>query len=172
VADYIIRLGAAAGPHAPTIESPMLGENREAVIGRLSALVAALEARASSVRIAADEFCNSLSDIEAFADRRAAHLIQIKMPDLGGVDQSIEAVRACHERGLLALLGGSCNETDWSSRLTVHIVLAMEADLIYNKPGFGVDEGHMVVHNEMARTLALLNASGVATAAMNPAATA
>ena len=83
VADYIIRLEAAAGPHALTIESPMLGENREAVIGRLSALVAALEARASSVRIAADEFCNSLSDIEAFADRRAAHLIQIKMPDLG-----------------------------------------------------------------------------------------
>jgi methylaspartate ammonia-lyase len=34
------------------------------------------------------------------------------------------------------------------------VALATQADLIYNKPGMGVDEGLMIVTNEMARTLA------------------
>ena len=108
------------------------------------------------MKIVADEFCNSLSDIRAFAQAGAADMIQIKMPDLGGLTESIEAVRHCHSRGVLAFLGGSCNETDQSARITVHVALATGADQIYNKPGFGVDEGYMIVHNEMARAIALL----------------
>jgi methylaspartate ammonia-lyase len=35
--------------------------------------------------------------------------------------------------------------------------LACKADQILAKPGMGVDEGYMIVYNEMKRTLAMLD---------------
>jgi len=37
----------------------------------------------------------------------------------------------------------------------VHVAMATRADQILAKPGMGVDEGHMIVYNEMRRILAL-----------------
>ena len=53
-------------------------------------------------------------------------------------------------------MGGSANETDQSARLSAHVALACQADFLMNKPGQGVDEGLVVLTNEMARTLALI----------------
>jgi methylaspartate ammonia-lyase len=64
-----------------------------------------------------------------------------------------------------AFLGGTCNGTDQSSRVTVNLAMALRADLIYNKPGMGVDEGLMIVVNEMNRVLTLVAARGNAAAA-------
>ncbi len=85
-------------------------------------------------------------------------MIQVKAPDLGGIHNSVEAVLYCHEKGLKAFFGGTCNGTDISSRSTVNAAMATRADMVYNKPGMGVDEGYMIVHNEMKRILALLAA--------------
>jgi methylaspartate ammonia-lyase len=41
------------------------------------------------------------------------------------------------------------------------VALATRPDLIMAKPGMGVDEGIMLVQNEMARTLAWIRARGV-----------
>ena len=98
----------------------------------------------------------TLADIEAFADTGAADYLQIKMPDLGSLTNSVEAVLRCRRAGVGAYLGGSCNETDVSARLTVHVGLATGADYMLAKPGFGIDEALMVMRNEMLRTLALL----------------
>jgi len=57
-------------------------------------------------------------------DEKAGHMVQVKMPDLGGINNSIEAVLYCKEKGVDAYLGGSCNETDKSARVSVHIALA------------------------------------------------
>ena len=56
-----------------------------------------------------------------------------------------------------AFLGGSCAETDISARVSAHVALATRPDIVMAKPGMGVDEGIMLVQNEMARALALLS---------------
>ena len=53
---------------------------------------------------------------------------------------------------------------DVSARACVHIALATRAERMLAKPGMGVDEGVMIVGNEMARTAALAAARGGARA--------
>jgi methylaspartate ammonia-lyase len=110
--------------------------------------------RKMKVGLVADEWANTLDDIRAFIAAHAVDMIQIKMPDLGSVHNSIEAVLACKAGGIAAFLGGSCAETDLSARVAAHIALATQPDMIMAKPGMGVDEGVTLVRNEMARTLA------------------
>jgi methylaspartate ammonia-lyase len=57
-----------------------------------------------------------------------------------------------------AYQGGTCNETDVSARVCVHLALAARPERMLAKPGMGFDEGFMIVRNEMARTLTLLRA--------------
>ncbi|NMB16740.1 MAG: methylaspartate ammonia-lyase, partial [Firmicutes bacterium] len=99
-------------------------------------------------------------DIEDFAAAGAVDMIQIKTPDLGSLDKSIEAVLTCHRHGVEAYLGGTCNETDRSAQICTHIALATQPAQVMAKPGMGVDEGLCIVYNEMARTLALLAYKG------------
>ena len=106
------------------------------------------------VQLVVDEWANSLDDIRAFIDAEAADMIHIKMPDLGSLHNTVEAVLACKAGGVGAFLGGSCAETDISARVAVHVALATRPDIVMAKPGIGVDEGITVVQNEMARTLA------------------
>jgi methylaspartate ammonia-lyase len=70
------------------------------------------------------------------------------------------AVLACKAGGVGAFLGGSCAETDISARVAVHVALATRPDLIMAKPGMGVDEGIMLVQNEMARPLTWIRVRG------------
>jgi methylaspartate ammonia-lyase len=86
-------------------------------------------------------------------------MIQIKTPDLGSIHNTIEAVLYCKRRGIGAYQGGTCNETNRSSEVCVHAAMASKPDQILAKPGMGVDEGFMIVYNEMQRILALLNHS-------------
>ena len=60
--------------------------------------------------------------------------------------------------GLAAYCGGSCNETDRSAQVSAHIAMACGAAQVLAKPGMGVDEGMMIVGNEMARVAALVAA--------------
>jgi methylaspartate ammonia-lyase len=107
------------------------------------------------VDIVADEWCNTLEDIKYFADNRAGHMLQIKTPDLGGINNTIEAVLYCKKKGIGAYQGGTCNETDRSAQVCVHAAMATKPDQILAKPGMGVDEGFMIVYNEMQRILAI-----------------
>jgi methylaspartate ammonia-lyase len=106
----------------------------------------------------AEEWANNLEDIQAFIDAQAADVIQVKMPDLGSVHNSVEAVLACRAGGVGTFLGGSCAETDLSARVAVHVALTTRPDVVMAKPGMGVDEAVTLVQNEMARTLAWVRA--------------
>ena len=75
---------------------------------------------------------------------------------MGGIQNTIEAVLYAKKFGVGAYVGGSCNETDGGARTAVHVALASRPDQMLAKPGMGVDEGLMIVTNEMNRTLALL----------------
>jgi methylaspartate ammonia-lyase len=110
------------------------------------------------VEIVTDEWCNTLEDIKYFADNKAGHMIQIKTPDLGGINNIVEAVLYCKQKGVGAYQGGTCNETDRSAQVCVHLAMATNPDQVLAKPGMGVDEGFMIVYNEMQRILAIKKA--------------
>ena len=159
MADYIEELGKIAKPFHLRIEGPMDCDcDRETQMTALAGLTAELDKRGCDVELVADEWCNTLEDIKLFADHKAGHMVQIKTPDLGGINNTIEAVLYCKERGVGAYQGGTCNETDRSAQVCVHCAMATQPAQILAKPGMGVDEGYMIVYNEMNRILAIRNA--------------
>ena len=159
MADYIEELGRIAKPFLLRIEGPMdCDSTREAQIEALAGLTAELDKRGCDVELVADEWCNTLEDIKLFADAKAGHMVQIKTPDLGGVNNTIEAVLYCKEKGIGAYQGGTCNETDRSAQVCVNCAMATQPVQILAKPGMGVDEGFMIVYNEMERILAVRQA--------------
>lgn len=155
MADYIMTLEEAAKPYHLRIEGPIDDDEREATIVHLAELTAELDRRGSTVELVADEWCNTLEDVIEFTDRHAGHMAQIKTPDLGGINNTIEAVLYCKAHGMGAYQGGTCNETDRSAQVCVHAAMAAQPAQILAKPGMGVDEGFMIVYNEMQRILAL-----------------
>ncbi len=159
LADFLAELEAIARPFALRIESPADYGGREAQIEGLAALRAEVDARGLGVQIVADEWCNTLEDIRDFAGARAGHMVQVKVPDLGSVDATLQAMAACSEHGMPAFLGGSCTETDLSAQVCVHIAMATRPAFLLAKPGMGVDEGLMIVHNEQQRLLAQLSST-------------
>ena len=157
MADYLGELEREASPLKLRIEGPIDVEEREGQIKAFKELRKALNKKNINVEIVADEWCNTLEDIKLFTDEKAADMIQIKTPDLGGVNNIAEAILYCKKNGVGAYCGGTCNETDRSSQICVNIAMACGADQCLAKPGMGVDEGYMIVNNEMNRVLALTN---------------
>ena len=159
IAVYLGELEAAVRPHDLLLESFVIAKSREAQIDAFRALRSALARNGCRAKIIVDEWCNTLDDIKAFADAEAADYAQIKTPDLGGINNAIEAVLYARRNGMGCCLGGSGNETDQSARITAQIGLACRPDFLLSKPGFGGDEALMIQTNEMLRTLALIEAS-------------
>lgn len=156
MAAYMGDLASAAEPYKLKIEGPMDSGSRKKQIENMKNLRKELKAREIEIQLVADEWCNTLEDIKEFVDQQAADVVQIKTPDLGGINNTIDAVLYCKSNNVSAYLGGSCNETDRSASVSVHIALASQPDQMLAKPGMGVDEGIMIVKNEMHRTLSLL----------------
>ena len=98
-----------------------------------------------------------MEDIIDFANEKAGHMLQIKTPDLGGVNNVIEAIRYCNEVGIGSYCGGTCNETNISAEVSTNIAVACMATQCLAKPGMGVDAGYMIVKNEMNRIIARAN---------------
>jgi methylaspartate ammonia-lyase len=158
MADYLSRLADLAAPFRLRVEQPMDAGSREPQVEAMSKLRAALRERGAAVEIVIDEWCNTMDDIRVFTDAQAADVIHVKTPDLGGVNNTIDALLYVRRQGLATYCGGTCNETDLSARVCTHIAMACGADQVLAKPGMGVDEGLMFVGNEMARVTALAQA--------------
>jgi len=158
IVDFLIKVEAAAAPYKIRIEGPVDMGAREPQVEALAQITAAVDARGIAVEIVADEWCNTFEDIKIFTDNKAGHMAQIKTPDLGGINNTIEAVLYCKQNNMGAYLGGTCNETDRSGQVCTHIAMATKPVQMLAKPGMGVDEGYMIVYNEMQRILALKDA--------------
>ncbi len=156
IAGFIGELAGRASPCPLLLETPFVADTQQGQIDAFKGLRERLADAGIKVGLVADEWCNTLDDVKLFADAGAVDMIQVKMPDLGGITNSIAALLYCRERGVGAYCGGSANETDQSARISAHIALACRADILMVKPGQGVDEGLLIMRNEMARTLALL----------------
>ena len=156
MADYLEKLAETAKPFHLRIEGPMdCDVDRETQMLALKGLTEEIDRRGIDVELVADEWCNTLDDVKYFTDNHAGHMVQIKTPDLGGVNNTIEAVLYCKEHGMGAYQGGTCNETDRSAQVCTQCAMATQPAQILAKPGMGVDEGYMIVYNEMQRILAL-----------------
>ncbi len=161
IVGYLLELEAAAHPLRLRIEGPVDAGDRAGQMRALRELTRRLTQCEARVQLVADEWCNTLEDIKYFADNGAGHMIQIKTPDLGGINNTIEAVLYCKQKGAGAYLGGTCNETDRSAQICAHIAMATQPEQMLAKPGMGVDEGYMIVCNEMERILAVRKARAV-----------
>jgi methylaspartate ammonia-lyase len=161
IINYLADLEEAAKPFPLRIECPVDAGSREGQVEALKTICQLLAQKGLSVEIVADEWCNTLEDIELFAREKAGHMIQIKVPDLGGINNSIQAVLYCKAKGVKAYQGGSCAETDVAARISTQVALSTQPCQILAKPGMGVDEGYMIVKNEMARTIALLKSKAI-----------
>ena len=158
IAAYLATLVETTKPYDFIIESPIIAKTQGEQIELFRKLRETLRRNGTKVGVIADEWCNTLEDVRLFTDEKAADYLQIKTPDLGGINNTIEAVLYCKRHGMGAALGGTANETDQSARICTHIGLACRPDFMLSKPGLGVDEALMIQRNEMHRTLALLKA--------------
>ena len=147
------RVAEAAAPFRLQLESVLYGASTGETIERLAGLRSALREEGVALALVADEYCNTLDDVRAFAAAGACDLIQLKTPDMGAPTVVVEAALACRAAGLGVFVGGSCTETDGSARVAAHLGLALAADQVLARPGMGVDEGVAIVRNEMARAL-------------------
>lgn len=155
IAAYLGELAEEALPFTLRIEHPIDAASRDAQIHVYAQLRRILCERNINVDLVVDEWCNTMEDITAFVDAGAADVIHVKTPDLGGINNTIEALLYVRRNGFSAYCGGTCNETDISARISAHIAMACGADQVLAKPGMGVDEGLMIVGNEMVRAAAL-----------------
>ncbi len=155
ITDYMGEIEEIVRPFQLRVEGPVDMGGKQAQIDALRILREKMESKKINVEIVADEWCNTLQDIIDFTSAKAGHMMQIKTPDLGGINNSIEAVLYCKNHGVGAYLGGTCNETNRSAEICSHIAMATKPTQILAKPGMGVDEGYMIVYNEMSRILAL-----------------
>ncbi len=153
--DYLKTLSEIAKPFLLRIEGPVDEGEREKTMIALKTLREMIDADDRvHVEIVADEWCNTFDDVKYFTDHKAGHMVQVKTPDLGGVNNIIEALRYCLKHNMGAYSGGTCNETNISAEVTTSIAIACEAAQVLAKPGMGADEGIMIVRNHMARELA------------------
>jgi methylaspartate ammonia-lyase len=154
---YCKELEDAAHPFKIRLEGPIDTGDREGTMLALKEITKRLDEEKIHVEIVADEWCNTLEDIKYFADEKAGHVLQIKTPDLGGLNNIAEAILYCKEKGIGAYSGGTCNETNISAQATTNVAIACQADICLAKPGMDVDGGYMIVKNEMERVLARAN---------------
>lgn len=156
IVDYLASLEKHAGGLPLYIEGPVDMDEKKLQIEKLGQITQKLRAIGSGVKIVADEWCNTFEDVRDFCDAKACDMVQIKTPDLGGIQNIVESVLYCRKTGVEAYQGGTCNETDVSARICVHLAVAARAERMLAKPGMGFDEGYTIVNNELERILAIL----------------
>jgi methylaspartate ammonia-lyase len=157
IVKYMLELEQIAKPFHIRIEGPIDTGDREGTMVALRELTARVDKLGSKLEIVADEWCNTLEDVRYFADQKAGHMLQIKTPDLGGVNNVVEAILYCNEKNIGSYCGGTCNETNISAEATTNIAIACDAFQCLAKPGMAVDEGYMIVKNAMNRVVKLAN---------------
>lgn len=151
VGEYLAGIVGACKGLKVYFEDPMLSSTTQEAIEQMGRIRGWLRSHSIECGLIADQWANGREPMEAFLKAGVADSIQIKMPDNGSLKTTIWALQQCRETGTLPYLGGSNNETDISSRASVHVGVALGAWRMLSKPGMGFDEGVMVMTNELQR---------------------
>lgn len=149
----------AAQPYRLRVEDPVLLEDGQAQMEALGTLHDYLRLRKIDVELVAGRATGTHDEVAAFlaaqeaGGRLATDMIHVRMPELGSLHNTVDAVLACQEAGVGVLLGGSTAETEIAARAAAHVALAARPDLILSRPGPDVGAAASLMRNEMARTL-------------------
>ncbi len=155
IADYILKVEEAAKPFSLDLEMPMDLGSQQAQLEGMKKLKGMLLSSRSKVNLAVDEWCNTFEDIKLWVSNKAADRITVKVVDMGCIHKIIEAILYCNQHGVGAYLAQTCNQTDRATQVCANIALATRPFTIGAGPGMGVDEGLMIVWNEMQRVIAI-----------------
>jgi len=128
--NYLPMLQEIIGDRELMLESPIVASNQDEQIRLFKSLRFAIQKRSLNMKLVVDEWCNTFEDIKKFEDENATDYVQVKTPDLGGVNNTIEALLYCRAKGIGVCLGGSANETDQSTKITTQIGLACNPDCL------------------------------------------
>lgn len=156
IVDQLRYWAALVSPYRLTIEAPFIMDTQEETIELTRELIEKKKEEGLEIIICVDEWFNTFDGIKKAISSKAAEMVQIKAPAMGGLNQIIEALDFCKKSGVKAYLGGSCCETERSAQITTHIALATRPFQMLAKPGMGVDEGYQIVMNEMSRALSII----------------
>lgn len=153
IAGFLDQLVQTAHPHPLHVESALMGADFSEFVQRMVELRSSVKTPAPALRLMADEWANSVDDMRALVAAGAVNGVHIKMPDTGTLWESVQAVRLLQQEAAFVLLGGSCNETMHSARLSTHLALVLRPDALLVKPGMGFDEACAMIEAEMACAL-------------------
>lgn len=156
IVNYLAEVRKVTEPFELFIEMPVDMGNKDDQFKVMREIRKGLKEGNLDVNLVIDEYANTFEEVKEWADSDACDMIQVKTPDLGALHLTVEAVLYCKRAGKKVYQGGSCTETDQSARLCTNIALATQPFATSGKPGMGVDEAIMIVHNEMQRVLALI----------------
>jgi methylaspartate ammonia-lyase len=123
MADYLVGLASLAAPLPLRVEHPVDAGSRDAQVAAMAALRLAVAARGGGVELAVDEWCNTAEDVEVFLAAGAADVVHVKVPDLGGLGNTVESLLLVRRQGLRAYCGGSATETERSAQVTAHVAM-------------------------------------------------
>lgn len=140
------------------VEDPVILDDRQAQIELLLKLKGYVQRRKLNLQLAAGAWADTPEDVKALAEAEAVDMIHLQPSRLGSIHQTIEAILACQQRGIGVLLGSSPTDTDRSLQVAGHIALATQPTLLQAKPGQPAEVSVARLHNEMARTLAWIEA--------------
>lgn len=158
VFEYLLKVAEACEPYEVFIEMPIDLKSNAKQLEGMKYLRKRLDEAGCRLKLIIDEYANTYEEIAEWVDAKGADMVQVKTIDLGGINNSIEAVLYCKKNGVLAYQGGTCNETDKSALVCTNLAVATKPFAMAGKPGMGVDEGVMIVSNEQERLLAILKA--------------
>src|SRR3546814_7154268 len=83
MADYLGGLVESVRPYRLLIESPIIARTQPAQIDAYVELRRILKAKGVEIGLIVDEWCNTLADIDLFAEAGEADYVPVKAPDLG-----------------------------------------------------------------------------------------
>ena len=162
VLEYLLKMEEICKPYQVFCEMPIDLKSDAKQMEGFKYLRKKLQEKGSTMKLIIDEYANTYEDIKRWVDNDAMDMVQVKTIDLGGINNIIEAVLYCKEKGIIPYQGGTCNETDHSAIVCVNLAVATKPFAMASKPGMGVDEGVMIVNNEQQRLLKILAAKKAA----------
>lgn len=148
---YLLEVEEICKPYPLRLEGPFLARDLLNQIHLFARLREVLESRGSRLELVADEWAGNLEQIHQWIHHGAAHGIHIKVPGMGSLSASLEAVELCRNAGIFSLIGGK--HTEKSARITLHLAMASQADWFVVDPSVHPSEPFQWIHEETDRIL-------------------
>ena len=146
-------LEQAAKPYPLCIADPLARDETTQQVKIMRQLMDYIRLRKMEVKLAANHAILSPTDVRHFIEAGAAHILELSLPQLGTVQQSIKAVQACRQAGVAVLMRDDVSQEPFAS----HVALATQPDSI--GVAWDTHERRRLdqIYGEMAQTVAWIN---------------